>query len=139
MNVNAIISHCSGLSKYQLEDFVGNNYMVVYRYIESLKGYKYTPNEVLLPVMFTCIAADGKFSEGEWEFVASFMGRYSYDEAYKEAEMHYSDWAQDIVRKYVGMFPSDVSDAFVKMCIGVLCADCRVDSYESTFLSKIIN
>ena len=139
MNVNGIINHCLGLSRYELEDFIGRNYMVVYNFIDNLKGYSHTPNEVLLPVMFTCIATDGKFSEGEWNFVVSFMGRYSYEEARNEAEIHYADWAEDVVRKYVDMYPPEVSEAFVKMCIGVLCVDGRVDSYESTFLHKILN
>jgi hypothetical protein len=88
--------------------------------------------------MFTCIGADGRFSEAEWGFVKTFIGRYSYDEAYREAEIHYSDWAQDIVRKYVDMFPPNVSEAFVKMCIGILCVDGRVADYERYFLNKIL-
>ena len=139
MNVNGIINHCLSLSRYELEDYVGQNYMVVYNFINNLKGLSYTPNKVLLPIMFTCIAADGYFSEAEWNFVISFMGGYSYEEARAEAEAHYDDWAEDVLRKYIKMYPPEVSEAFVKMCIGVLCVDGRVDSYESSFLHRILN
>ena len=138
MNVNSIINHCTGLSRYELEDYVGNNFMVVYRFIESLH-MSFTPNKVLVPILFTCIAADGRFTDEEWNFVMSFIGGYSRDEAFEQAEMHYDEQSQEIARKYVKMYPADVSEAFVKMCIGVLCVDGRVDSYESPFLNKLLS
>ena len=136
MNVSAIINHCKGLHYYDLERFAGENFNVVYDYIKN-NHTSVKPNDVLVPTLFTCIAVDGVLHEEEWRFIMTFIGGYSYDEAKATAGAFYSDEAQSIVRKLVNSFPSYVSEAFVKMCIAVLCVDHQVDYIEKSFLNSL--
>jgi transcriptional regulator with XRE-family HTH domain len=95
-------------------------------------------NTLLIGSIFTCVAADGKFNDAEWQFISSFIGGYSYEEAFSVAGEFYNDEAQDIVRQLVELFPSDISEAFVSLCLAVLCVDGRVADYERYFLNKIL-
>lgn len=137
MNVQSIINYCTNLSYRDLENFAGENYLTVYNYMKrNYDGEKV--NTLLIGSIFTCVAADGKFNDDEWRFISSFIGGYSYDEAFAVAGEFYNDEAQDIVRQLVELFPSDVSEAFVSLCLAVLCVDGRVADYEHYFLNKIL-
>ena len=137
MNVNSIINYCTGLSFYDLQDYAGENYQKVYYYMTAnYDGEKV--NTLLIGSIFTCIAADGKLSEAEWNFIASFIGGYSYDEAFAVAGEFYNDEAQSIVQELVSLFPYDIAEAYIKLCIAVLCVDGRVADYEKYFLNKIL-
>ncbi len=137
MNIQSTINHCINLSYYDLEDFAGENYKKVYAHLT--KSYEASKvNTVLIGTIFTCIAANGKFSDAESKFIMSFVGGYSDEEAFKVAGEFYNDDAQFMVRDIVKMFPSDIKDAFISMCIAVLAVDKRVDDYEKCFLNRII-
>ena len=115
--MNSVINYCLGLGYYDLENFAGKNFLVVYNYIKN--NSRVNPNDVLIPTIFTCIASDGQLTEGEWKFIASFIGRYSYNEALALAGEFYSSEAQEVVKKFIQSFPSEVRDAYIKMCIAV--------------------
>ena len=137
MNVNSIINYCTGLSFYDLQDYAGENYVEVYNYMtQNYDGEKV--NTLLIGSIFTCVAADGKLSEAEWNFIASFIGGYSYDEAFAVAGEFYNDEAQSIVQELVSLFPYNIAEAYIKLCIAVLCVDGRVADYEKYFLNKIL-
>ncbi len=137
MNVQSVINYCSGLSYRQLENFAGENYLEVYNYMKAnYDGEKV--NTLLIGSIFTCVAADGKFNDAEWQFISSFIGGYSYDEAYAVAGEFYNDEAQDIVAQLASLFPSHIRDAFISLCLAVLCVDGRVADYERYFLNKIL-
>lgn len=137
MNVNSIISHCKGLSFYALQDYAGANFNIVYNYVKENHPAT-NPNKVLVPTIFTCIAVDGKLSEQEWNFIACFIGGYSYDEAFATAGEFYCDEARDVVRKFYNLFPADVKEAYAKMCIAVMCVDYDVNYIEKSFISTLI-
>ena len=136
MDINSIISHCKSLSFYDLQDYAGRNFNIVYDYIKYNKGAN--PNDILVPSIFTCIAVDGRLESKEWDFIASFIGNHSYDEAFNKASEFNCVEAQDIVRKLANFFPTEIKEAYVKMCIAVLCVDDRVNSLESSFLYSLI-
>ena len=137
MNVQSVINYCSGLSYRQLENFAGENYLTVYNYMSAnYDGEKV--NTLLIGSIFTCVAADGKFNDAEWNFIASFIGGYSYEEAFAVAGEFYNDEAQSIVAELANMFPSNIRDAFLSLCIAVLCVDGRVADYEKYFLNRIL-
>ena len=136
MNVNSIINHCLSLSYYDLENFAGRNLMVVYDHVKATS--RVNPNDVLIPTLFTCIASDGALSEGEWRFIKTFIGGYSYDEALATAGEFYCAEAQDVVRKFIEAFPQNVKEAYITMCLAVLAVDGRISNYEKSFLNFII-
>ena len=84
------------------------------------------------------LASDGQLTEGEWKFIASFIGRYSYNEALALAGEFYSSEAQEVVKKFIQSFPSEVRDAYIKMCIAVMCVDKRINNGEASFLDWAI-
>ena len=136
MNVNSVLDYCLGLSYRDLENFAGNNFMKVYRHIQATSSVN--PNDVLVPTLFTCIAADGKLSEGEWKFIASFIGGYSYDEAFATAGDFFCDEAHRVVRDFIRAFPSDVAEAYISMCLAVLAVDRKIEGYEIEFLRAVL-
>ena len=93
---------------------------------------------MLVPTLFTCIAADGKLSEGEWKFIASFIGGYSYDEAFATAGDFFCDEAHRVVRDFIRAFPSDVAEAYISMCLAVLAVDRKIEGYEIEFLRAVL-
>ena len=136
MNVNSVLDYCLSLSYRDLENFAGNNFMKVYRHIQATSSVN--PNDVLVPTLFTCIAADGKLSEGEWKFIASFIGGYSYDEAFATAGDFFCDEAHRVVRDFIRAFPSDVAEAYISMCLAVLAVDRKIEGYEIEFLRAFL-
>ena len=137
MNIQSIINHCINLSYYDLEDFAGENYKKVYSYMtKKYSGEKV--NTILIGSIFTCIAADGKFSDGEAKFIASFVGGYSDEEAFNVAGEFYNDEAQNVVKELIELFPSDIRDAYISLCLAVLSVDKRNTDYEKCFLNKIL-
>ena len=136
MNVNSVINYCLGLSYYDLENFAGRNFMVVYDHVKATS--RVNPNDVLIPTIFTCIASDGSLSEGEWKFIMTFIGGYSYDEALATAGEFYCEEAQEVVRNFIGAFPYDVREAYINMCLAVLSVDGRISNYETCFLNNIL-
>ncbi len=135
MNVQSYINYCTGLSYYDLENFAGQNYQECYYYIKSVSDAN--PNHVLVGAIFTSLASNGKLAEKERYFVASFVGGMSDDEIYETAGSFWSEEAQQIAEDLVSAFPSNIQEAFVKLCIAVLCVDGNVDSYESSFLRRL--
>lgn len=136
MNVNETVRYCKGLDFYALQDFAGKNFNKVYNHVEKTKT---KPNDILIPTIFTCIATDGKLSEREWNFIASFIGGYSYDEALSVAGEFYCDEAKEIVKKLYCFFTQEVKEAFLSLCIAVLAVDNRLDGAEIDFLNYMIN
>ena len=125
------------LSYRDLENFAGANYLTVYNYMaSSYDGEKV--NTLLIGSILTCIAADGKLSDNEWKFISSFIGGYTYDEAFAVAGEFYNDKAQGVVRDLLGMFPNDIKKAYISLCLAVLAVDKRVDDYEFEFLNAIL-
>ena len=137
MNVNSIISHCKSLGFYDLQNYAGANFNIVYNHLKDHHS-NINPNHVLVRTIVTCIAVDGKLSEKEWNFIACFVGGYSYDEALNMAGEFYNDEARDIARKFYREFPLDVREAYAKMCIAVLCVDYDVNYAEKAFINQII-
>lgn len=136
MNVNQIIDYCIDLDFYPLQNYAGKNFNVVYDHVKNNTTVK--PNDLLIPTIFTCIAANGRFSEREWDFVAHFIGNYSYNEAFDMASEFNCQQARDIVKGLVEKLPANVSEALVCMCIAVLCVDKRLDGEEVAFLRTLL-
>lgn len=137
MNVNALINRCVNLSYYDLEDFAGKNYVKVYEYMTACYEAEKV-NTLLIGSIFTCVASDGKMAEKEWKFISSFIGDYTYDEAFSVAGEFYNAEAQSIVKDLVGMFPDSIAEAFICLCIAVLCVDGRLDGAEADFLRELL-
>jgi len=136
MNVNLEINYCKGLSLYKLQDYAGKNYKIVYNHIENKNPGN--ANTLLIGTIFTCVASDGKLSDTEWNFIAQFIGGYTYDEAFKVASEFYNSEAQKVIKDLYDLFPANVKDAYLKLCIAVLCVDGKIDSKESTLLNSIL-
>lgn len=136
MNVNSVLNYCLNLSYRDLENYAGENFMVVYNHIKAVSSTN--PNDVLVPTLFTCIAADGQLSEGEWKFICSFIGGYSREQAFATAGEFYCDEAHRVVRDFIRAFPSNVAEAYIRMCLAVLSVDRRIGGYEVEFLNTIL-
>ena len=136
MNINAEIDHCLGLSFYDLQDYAGHNYQLLYRHIEGKNPDK--ANTLLIGTIFTCIAANGKLTDKEYDFIAQFVGGYSRQEAFEVASEFFCDEARDTVRSLLEHLPYDMKEAYVKLCIAVLSVDKRFDGEEVAFLEDIL-
>ena len=137
MNINSVIDYCMGLSHFELQHYAGDNYQKVYNHITKCYDGK-KANTLLIGTIFTCIASDGKLSEAEWNFIAQFIGGYTYDEAFAVASDFYNDEAQELTKELGAMFPSDIRDAFLTICIAVLCVDKRLNDAEVAYLKKVL-
>ena len=137
MNVNSTINYCLGLSYRDLENFAGENYQKVYNYMtRNYDGEKV--NTLLIGTIFTCIASDGKFNDAEAKFISSFIGGYNYEEGFKVAGEFYNDEAQKVVSDLYDLFPRDIKEAYLNMCLAVLAVDGRIADYEKYFLNKLL-
>ena len=137
MNINSVIDYCVDLSFYDLQNYAGENYKKVYAYISQKHGGEQA-NTLLIGCIFTCIACDGKLSDKEWDFIAQFIGGYTYDKALSVAGEFYCDEAQSVTKELGAVFPSDIRDAFLCLCIAVLCVDKRLNDAEVDLLKKIL-
>ena len=137
MNINSTIDYCLGLSHFELQHFAGDNYQKVYGYLASNYDGSQA-NTMLVGSIFTCIASDGTLSEAEWQFILQFVGGYSYDDALEVAGRFYNGESQDLARRFGMSLPSDIRDAFLCICIAVLCVDKRLNDAEVDFLKKVL-
>ena len=135
MTINETISYCKSLEYYSLQDFAGKNFNKVYKFLHDRTSVE--PNDILIPSIFTCIAIDGKLNENEWKFISNFIGGYTYEKAFSIAGEFYCKDAQDIVKNLFDTFTGEVRDAFLNLCIAVLCVDKRVDGAEVEFLRSL--
>ena len=136
MTIRSVLDYCLGLNYRDLENYAGENFLMVYNHIRTVRSTN--PNDVLVPTIFTCIAADGKLSEGEWKFIASFIGGYSYEQAIATAGEFFCDEAHRVVHDFVRAFPQDIREAYICMCLAVLAVDKRIEGYEVEFLNTIL-
>lgn len=136
MNIKSTIDYCLGLTYRELENFAGENYLKVYRYIDD--NSRNDASEMLVATIFTCIASDGSLSDNEWKFISSFIGGYSYDQAYALAGQFNSPDAVMIVSELVRALPVDVRNAYISLCIAVLAVDNRVNGSEIEFLNTVV-
>ncbi len=135
VTIDNIVNHCLSLSYNKLEFYAGENYKKVYDHMTATYDKEKT-NTLLIGSIFTCVAVDGKLSDKEWNFISSFIGGYSYDEAINVAGEFYNTEAQDIVKKLANFYPAEISVAFVKMCIAVLSVDKRISAKELNFIKN---
>ena len=135
-DVNSIINYCLRISYRDLENFAGENYKKLYYYFKDRASGE-EANTLLIGTIFTCIASNGKLSEGEWNFIASFIGGYTYDQAFSVAGEFYCTEAQETVRGLLNSLPYDMKEAMMNLCIAVLCCDGRIDSFEKDFFNEI--
>ncbi|MBP3422172.1 MAG: hypothetical protein J6K86_00235 [Clostridia bacterium] len=138
MDINAVINRCLGMDYRTLENFAGENYKKVYYHISEKHGGE-KANTLLIGSIFTCVASDGKFSDGEWEFISKFIGGYSYDQALQVAGEFYCGEAQNITRDLLRIFPADVQEAFLCVCVAVLTVDKRLGDSEVGFLNYMLS
>ena len=137
MDINAVINRCLGMDYYTLQNFAEENYKKVYSYISGRHGGE-KAHTLLIGSIFTCVASDGKFSNGEWEFISKFVGGYSYDEAFQIAGEFYCVEAQNITRDLACSLSVEVREALLCVCIAVLTVDKRLGEAEVEFLKKIL-
>ena len=136
MQINATIDHCLELNFYQLQDFAGQNYKKIYNYLKTQIDQ---PGKTLISLIFTCIASDGKLEKEEWDFIVSFIGGYSFDEALETATKLYSSEARRLAKVFLYNMPTlELRESFVKLCIAILCVDRRFKQSELDFLESII-
>lgn len=137
MDIESKVNYYSSLSFNELEKECGYNYQKVFYYVKE--NYpKVNPNHLLVGIIFTSIASDGKFSEGEWKFVRSFIGGYSYEEAFTQIQGFYNEEAKIIAKDVLRKLPYDIKDALINVIVSVLCVDGRNNSYEEEFINKIL-
>ena len=137
MNTRRIINQCTAMTCKELEAFAAKNYKIVYNHItKTYAGGK--AHTLLIGSIYTCIAVDGKFSDSENNFIRSFIEESTYDQNFETVSEFYNDEAKRIVKELAKLFPEDVKEAYISLCIAVLSVDKRVDDYEKSFLKDII-
>ena len=135
MTINETISYCKSLEYYSLQDFASKNYNTVYKFLHDRTSVE--PNDILIPSIFTCIAIDGKLNENEWKFISNFIGGYTYEKAVSMASEFYCEEAQNIVKGVFNTFTGEIREAYLNLCIAVLCVDKGVDGKEVEFLRSL--
>ncbi len=137
MNIESKVNYYLNLSFDELEKECGYNYQKVFYYVKD-NYHNVNPNHLLVGIIFTSIASDGKFSEGEWKFVRSFIGGYSYDEAFTQIHGFYNDKAIEIAKDVLRKFPYDIKEALINVIVSVLCVDGRYNNNEIEFINRIL-
>ena len=133
--MNSVINYCLGLGYYDLENFAGKNFLVVYNYIKN--NSRVNPNDVLIPTIFTCIASDGQLTSLEKKFVCDLFNvdAATVDGIFKSINSEIIR----IVHEVFDSIPTDeVKAALLSFCACFLAVDERVTREEFAFLQKLI-
>ena len=123
------------MSFFDLQDFAGRNYQKVYDYLYPRAAT--SPRNILVGTIFTCIAADGQFSQSEWQFIQYFVGDYSYDDALATAAIFQSSRSQQQVREYLNALPAEIKEAYLNLCVAILALDKHCDVKERQFFLSL--
>lgn len=136
MNYNSIIKYCLSLSYYDLQDYAENYFKIVSYYFQ--KNIDDKPYDVLIETIFTCIAVDGKLTNNEYDFIKTITNGYNFKTSLNIIDKCNNLFYQDKVIQLANLFPDNVKDAFIKMCLAILCVDENVDKLETCFINRLI-
>lgn len=137
MNISKTVKYCLGLSEYSLRCYARENYNKVYNFALTKLNREKT-NSLMLGSIFTCVALNGKLTEGERKFISEFIGGYTYEQMMEIAGQFYNDEAREISKNLVASFPEDIKEAYINLCAAVLAYDKRVDDCEKIFLNELL-
>lgn len=138
MNIRSKANYYLSLRYNELENECGRNYQKVYNYIKE--NYSdINPNHLLVGFIFTSITIDGKFTEKEWQFIRSFVGNYSYDDAFEIGNSFYNNEAKETTKQVLKLFPEEIKEATINIILGVLCVDGRYNNEEVSFVNYLFD
>lgn len=96
--------------------------------------------DILLPSIFTCLAADGKITALEVRFMEDILGeRLPFDEAKRLVSGFYSDEAQNALDQLIDNIGPDLKVVLLELCICVMAVDETLDKSELAFIAKLID
>ena len=137
MTVREMIDMCLDMSRSELENFAGRYFNTVYNYLSEQVGSKLAMRGMKIAI-FSALAADGDLSDAEYEFVRSFLGGYSYSQAWEEVDMAQSRELRNEIHTMICRLPSSPRAAFQAMSIAILCVDKRVYGEEVDYLENYL-
>ena len=137
MTVREMIDMCLGMSRSELENFAGRYFNTVYNYLSAQVGSSLAMRGMKIAI-FSALAADGDLSDAEYEFVRSFLGGYSYSDAWQEVDMAQSRELRDEIHTMICRLPSSPRAAFQAMSIAILCVDKRIYGEEVDYLENYL-
>ena len=124
------------MSESELVQFAKTHYAKVYGFIT--KNFDKEKGKTLMNgTIFTCIAVDGKLSTSESRFVRQFVGNYTDNEVLSIAGDFTAQQAKDVAQKLCGLFPDDIKESYISLCVAVLAVDKRFDSAEMAFINTL--
>ena len=137
MDVNSLVDHCLALSFDDLKDFAWQNYKKVETYIQKMSK-KVEPYKLLVPSIYVCIAADGELADEEFEFIKQLLGKSSYIDALDKTAEFFGDQPQKNTKKLYDIFPLEIQEAYLRVCVAVLTVDRSFDQTEVDYLKKLL-
>lgn len=136
IKIERICEYCSSLSRKELTDFAKDCYGRLYTHFRESRP-KSNAEILLSGSVYTVIAYDRQFHQGEWQFVSEVIGGMCEDEAFDSVSQFAGEKNADAVAQLAASLPSDMLEAFWGLCIAALASDGRLSSYDKKLLLKI--
>ena len=136
--MDKIIEHCKKLSMRKLVHFAKKNYKILYKYLSKRYTHINDHSDLLLGTLYICISANGKLAWSEWEFVGNFVKDFTYEKGKAIVEVFDKEEGRQMARDAISVLPEDMKQAYLNLCIAILCADGRIDKLEKDFLNSLI-
>ncbi len=138
MTFNELMQKYVNCSYDELVSKAKNDLSILFPVFEKVTEGKSA--DILLPSIFTCLAADGKITVLEVRFMEDVLGeRLSFDEAKRLVSGFYSDEAQNVLDQLIDNIGPDLKVVLLELCICAMAVDETLDKSELAFIAKLID
>ena len=122
MTFNELMQKYVNCSYDELVSKAKNDLSILFPVFEKVTEGKSA--DILLPSIFTCLAADGKITVLEVRFMEDVLGeRLSFDEAKRLVSGFYSDEAQNVLDQLIDNIGPDLKVVLLELCICAMAVD----------------
>ena len=131
-----------------LQDYVNQDYDTLLRLAKSKIDElyplfkRYSPDgavELMAGLIATCVAADGTFSELEYEFLGEVMGVYNYQQLKDYIQNFYNDQAQETTKNLVDTLQGKDKTNMLTICLCICAIDESIKRDETALLAKLFS
>lgn len=94
---------------------------------------------LLYPLICTCLAVDGQFTDLEHDYLCAVLGeKIPFDEAKAQVAAYYGEEAQTIVDKLVDSCSGELKAVLLDLCTCIMAVDETLCRDELTFIQRLI-
>ena len=141
INAQRILDECRAMSSYQLVPYAKEHMQTVYNYLTVFKKINRSQAiAAILECVCICVALDGYFNDGEWQFLKKVfdLSEYDYNTIRNQVSNATTIRIKRDASEFCKSFPYLQRKALISLCMATMCADGRFTYEDLDFLEDCL-